>query len=118
MNAIEELDAKIAEYAGGNEAIAEKVKADILSKMQDSRAIDMPEMLDEMVAMSAREYEPEARRMKVHDLRGSGKTEGEKLSGIEELIGLAFNNVHITRQLIAFLDQIADFNIHFANLCC
>ena len=81
----EKLDAKIAEYAGGNETIAEKVKADILSKMQDSRAIDMPEMLDEMVAMSAREYEPESRRMKVHDLRGSGKTEGEKLSGIEEL---------------------------------
>ena len=81
----EKLDAKIAEYAGGNEAVAEKVKADILSKMQDSRAIDMPEMLDEMVAMSAREYEPESRRMKVHDLRGSGKTEGEKLSGIEEL---------------------------------
>ena len=81
----EKLDAKIAEYAGGNEAVAEKVKADILSKMQDSRAIDMPDMLDEMVAMSAREYEPEARRLKAHDLRGSSKTEAERLAGIEEL---------------------------------
>lgn len=80
----EVLDAKIAEYAGGQEAIAKLVKADIEKNLKDTAAIDNPDMLEELVAMSTRKFNGEARRLKIHDLRGNQDV-GAQMQGIEEL---------------------------------
>ena len=83
----EALDAKVAEYSEGQEPIARKIKEDILARLKDNRVFDKGNegMLDEMVAMSARRFDPESRRMKAHDLRGGGTSVAEKIGGIEEL---------------------------------
>lgn len=80
----EVLDAKIAEYAGGQEAIVKLVKADIEKNLKDTAAIDNPDMLEELVAMSTRKFNGEARRLKIHDLRGNQDV-GAQMQGIEEL---------------------------------
>ena len=79
------LDEKIAEYAEGQEVVAKYIKDDIVARLKDNRVFDDPDMLDEMVAMSARRFEPESIRLKIHDIRGTSMNEGQKISEIENL---------------------------------
>lgn len=79
-----QLDAKIAEYAS-DENIARMIKEDITANLEDNAVFSDPEAFDEMVAVSARKFEPETMRLKVHDIRGTSMNEGQKISEIENL---------------------------------
>ena len=79
-----QLDAKIAEYAS-DENIARMIKDDITANLEDNAVFSDPEAFDEMVAISARKFEPETMRLKVHDIRGTSMNEGQKISEIENL---------------------------------
>ena len=79
-----QLDEKIAAYSS-DENIARMIKDDFAANLEDNSIFADPEAFDEAVAMSARKFEPEALRLKVHDIRGTSMNEGQKITAIEEL---------------------------------